>query len=70
MTGEVLKSEIGPHGLEVLTVAGTDYRRPQVTVVAGVAGTQDAAEIAARLADLDGFVMREPRRSARQDRRG
>lgn len=70
MTGEILSRRIGPHGLEVVTVAGTDLHRPQITLVAGVAGTPDEAEIIARTADLKSFKLKEVRRSAKQDRKG
>jgi len=69
VTGEMLDRKIGPHGLDVVTVAGTDFRRPQITFAAGVADTADGVEIMSRVADVDAYVMREPRRSAKDDRR-
>jgi hypothetical protein len=69
VSGEILDRRIGPHGLDVVTVAATGYVRPQITFAAGVADTTDGEQIMARVADTDTFVMVEPRRSARDDRR-
>lgn len=53
--------------VEVSTGYGTSTR---VTLLPGVLGTDDGAEVLRRASDLQSLVYQEPRRSARDDRKG
>lgn len=68
--GHVLDVTVKPESKREVTVTTEDYGRTRITLMPGVLGTDDGAEVIDRASNLRQSTMSEVRRSARDAKRG